>query len=58
MVKAGLILLIYLFPELGGTWWWSALLVPLGGLSYKSESLNALTAIIPAGPFLAKKNNA
>jgi len=31
MVKAGLILLIYMFPVVGGTWWWSALLVPIGG---------------------------
>jgi multicomponent K+:H+ antiporter subunit A len=42
MVKAGLILLIFLFPVVGGTPWWSALLVPLGGATCIWGSYRAL----------------
>ena len=42
MVKAGLILLIYMFPVVGGTWWWSALLVPIGGFTCIWGSYRAL----------------
>jgi len=42
MVKAGLILLIYMFPVVGGTWWWSVLLVPIGGFTCIWGSYRAL----------------
>ncbi len=42
MVKAGLILLIYLFPICGGSPWWVALLVPIGGATCVWGSYRAL----------------
>jgi NADH:ubiquinone oxidoreductase subunit 5 (subunit L)/multisubunit Na+/H+ antiporter MnhA subunit len=42
MVKAGLILLIFLFPVFGGTPLWTALLVPLGGATCIWGSYRAL----------------
>ena len=42
MVKAGLILLIYLFPVCGGTVFWTALLVPIGGATCIWGSYRAL----------------
>ena len=42
MVKAGLILLIYLFPVCGGTPLWTALLVPIGGVTCIWGSYRAL----------------
>jgi NADH:ubiquinone oxidoreductase subunit 5 (subunit L)/multisubunit Na+/H+ antiporter MnhA subunit len=42
MVKAGLILLIYLFPVIGQTPYWSALLVPIGGATCIWGSYRAL----------------
>jgi len=42
MVKAGLILLIYLFPVCGGTPLWTLLLVPIGGVTCIWGSYRAL----------------
>ncbi len=42
MVKAGLILLVYLFPVCGGTPWWTAVLVPIGGATCIWGSYRAL----------------
>lgn len=42
MVKAGIILLLYLFPILGESWLWSTVLVPLGAATCIWGSLRAL----------------
>ncbi len=42
MVKAGIILLLYLFPILGDSWLWSAALVPLGAATCVWGSVRAL----------------
>ncbi len=42
MVKAGIILLLYLFPVLGDSWLWSAALVPLGAATCVWGSVRAL----------------
>ncbi len=42
MVKAGLILLLYLFPVCGDSWLWSGVLVPLGSVTCIWGSYQAL----------------
>jgi NADH:ubiquinone oxidoreductase subunit 5 (subunit L)/multisubunit Na+/H+ antiporter MnhA subunit/multisubunit Na+/H+ antiporter MnhB subunit len=42
MVKAGIILLLYLYPILGESWLWTTVLVPLGALTCIWGSVRAL----------------